>query len=87
MKIQFCYNWLEIRKNKNMLTVHKMHNAKLDIDRLYMKRKESGRGLLLIEATEVISIAEYLNTNYKQNPHPAPETTCAFLFLLPTHSI
>jgi hypothetical protein len=56
-----------MRKNKNILTVHKMHNAKLGIDRLYMKRKERGRDLLLIEATEVNNIAEYLNTKYKQD--------------------
>jgi len=37
------------------------------MDRLYMKRKERERGLLQIEATEVISIAEYLNTRYKQD--------------------
>lgn len=44
-----------------------MHNPKVGIVRLYMKRKERGRGLLLIEATEVIVIAEYLNTKYKQD--------------------
>ena len=44
-----------------------MHRRKADKDRLYVKRKEGGRGLLQIEATykaEVISIAEYLNTKY-----------------------
>ena len=44
-----------------------MHHRKADKDRLYVKRKEGGRGLLQIEATykaEVISIAEYLNTKY-----------------------
>ena len=28
-----------------------MHHPKADIDRIYMKRKEGGRGLLQIEAT------------------------------------
>ena len=42
---------------------------KADIDRLYVKRKGGGRGLVQIEATykaEIINIAEHLNTNYKK---------------------
>jgi len=47
-----------------------MHHPKADIDRLYVKRKEGGRGLVHIEAAykaEIINIAEYLNTNYKKD--------------------
>jgi len=47
--------------------MYKMHHPKADIDRLYVKRKGGGRGLLQIEATykaEIINIAEYLNTKY-----------------------
>ena len=47
-----------------------MHPPKADTDRLYVKRKEGGRGLVQIEAaykTEIINIAEYLNTNYEEN--------------------
>ena len=47
-----------------------MHHPNADIDRLYLKRKEGGRGLLQIEAAykvEIINIAEYLNTNYKED--------------------
>ena len=43
---------------------------KADTDRLYVKRKGGGRGLLKIEAAykgETINIAEYLKTNYKEN--------------------
>ena len=50
--------------------MYKMHNPKADIDRFYVKRKEGGRGLVQIEAaykTEIINIAEYLNTKYKEN--------------------
>jgi len=46
-----------------------MHHPKTDIDRLYIKSKEGGRGLVQIEAAckaEIINIAEYLNTNYKE---------------------
>ena len=47
-----------------------MHHTKADIDRLYVKRKEGGRGLVQIEVAykaEIINIAEYLNTNYKED--------------------
>ena len=47
-----------------------MHHPKADIDRLYVKGKEGGRGLVQVEAAykaEIINIAEYLNTNYKDD--------------------
>jgi len=57
-------------KTRNMQTMYKMHHPKSDIDRLYVKRKEGGRGLVQIEAAykaEIINIAEYLNRNYKED--------------------
>jgi hypothetical protein len=56
------------RKTRKILTMYKVHHPKADIDRLYVKRKEGGRGLVQVEAAykaEITSIAEYLNTNYK----------------------
>jgi len=56
------------RKTRKILTMYKMHHPKADINRLYVKRKEGGRGLVQVEAAykaEITSIAEYLNTNYK----------------------
>jgi hypothetical protein len=44
--------------------MYKRHHPKADTDRLYIKRKEGGRGLSQIEAaykTEIINIAEYRN--------------------------
>jgi hypothetical protein len=58
------------RKTRKMLTMYKMHHPKADIDRLYVQRKGGGRGLVQIEAAykaEIINIAEYLNTNYKED--------------------
>jgi regulator of replication initiation timing len=58
------------RKIRKMQTMHKMHHPKADIDRLYVKRKEGGRGLVQSEAAykaEIINIAEYLNTKYKED--------------------
>jgi hypothetical protein len=58
------------RKTRKMLTMYKMHHPKADIDRLYVKRKEEGRGLVQAEAAykaEIINIAKYLNTKYKED--------------------
>ena len=47
-------------KTRKMLTLYKIHHPKADIDMLYVKRKEGGRGLVQIEATyksEIINIA------------------------------
>jgi hypothetical protein len=58
------------RKTRKILTVYKMHHPKADADRLYVKKKEGGRGLSQIEAaykTERINIAEYLNKKYKKD--------------------
>jgi len=49
--------------------MYKTHHLIADIHRLYVKRKEGGRGLVQIEAAyeaEIINIAEYLNTNHKE---------------------
>jgi hypothetical protein len=48
-----------------------MHHSKADIrvDRLHVKRKGGGRGLLQIEVTckaEIIIVAEYLYTKHKE---------------------
>jgi hypothetical protein len=46
-----------------------MHHRKADIDKLYVKRKEGGRGLEQVEVAykrEIINIAEYLNTKYRR---------------------
>jgi len=55
------------RKTRKVLTIYKLYYPKGDIDRLYVKRKGGGRGLLQIEATykaEIMYIAEYLSTKY-----------------------
>jgi len=57
-------------KTIKMLTMHKMHHPTADIDRLHVKRKGGGRRLVQIEAAykaEIINIAEYLNTNSKED--------------------
>ena len=47
-----------------------MHHPKANIDRLYVKRKEGGRGMVQVDLAykaEIINNAEYFNTNYKED--------------------
>jgi hypothetical protein len=49
--------------------MYEMHHPKADTDRLYVKKKEGGRGLSQVEAaykTEIINIAEYLDKSIKK---------------------
>ena len=39
------------RKTRKLLTCNRAHHPKADIERIYIKRAEGGRGLLQIEAT------------------------------------
>jgi hypothetical protein len=58
------------RKTRKILIMYKMLHPKADIDRLYVKRREGGRGLVQVEAVykaEIINIVKYLNTNYKED--------------------
>jgi len=58
------------RKTRKMIKMYKTNHPKADIDMLYVKRKEGGRELVQIKAAykaEIINIAEYLNTNYKED--------------------
>jgi len=58
------------RKTRKMPTMYKMHHPKANIGRLYVTTKEGGRGLVQDEAAykaEIINIAEYLNTKYKED--------------------
>jgi hypothetical protein len=58
------------RKTGKIVRMYKMHYPKGDIVRLYVKRKEGGRGLSQTEAAydkEIIRIAEYLDKKYKED--------------------
>jgi hypothetical protein len=37
------------RKTRKMLTIHGQHHPKADIDRLYVPRKDGGKGLMQTE--------------------------------------
>jgi hypothetical protein len=52
-----------------MLKMYKMRHPKADIDRLYVKRKEVGRGMVQVEAAykaEIINIPNSLTQSIKK---------------------
>ena len=64
-------NWTKIefeeldRRTRKLMTMYGSHHPKADVDRLYLKRCEGGRGLLGLEdcvQVEVHSLEKYLST-------------------------
>ena len=46
------------RKTRKLLTIHGQHHPKADIDRLYVPRKQGGRGLMQLEAAHAVEITK-----------------------------
>jgi len=52
-------------KVRKLLTMNKMHHPKADVDRLYIRRSEGGKGLLQLELlykTITIGLQAYLDS-------------------------
>ena len=69
--INWCQEELQKlhRKTRNLLTIHGQHHPKADVDRLYVPRKQGGRGLMQLEAAHAVEItkfAEYVDR--KEDP-------------------
>jgi hypothetical protein len=57
------------RKTKQMLTIREQHHPRADTDRLYVPRKEGGRGLMQVEGAhiaETVNLVEYVES--KEDP-------------------
>ena len=57
------------RKTRELLTIHGQHHPKADVDRLYVPRKQGGRGLMQLEAAhavEITKLVEYIDR--KEDP-------------------
>ena len=48
------------RKTRKLLTIHGQHNPKAVVDRLYVPRKQGGRGLMQLEASHAVEITKLL---------------------------
>jgi len=44
------------RKTRKLLTIHEQHHSKVDVDRLYVPRRQEGRGLMQLEAAHAVEI-------------------------------
>jgi len=57
------------RKTRKLLTIHGQHHPKADVDCLYVRRKQGGRGLLQLEAAHVVEITKLLEyVDRKEDP-------------------
>src|SRR5215469_14863296 len=57
------------RKTRKLLTIYGQHHPKADVDRLYVPRKQGGRGLMQLEAAhavEITKLVEYVDR--KEDP-------------------
>jgi hypothetical protein len=53
------------RKRRKLLTIHVQHHPKVDVDRLYVPRKQEGKGLMQSEeayAAEIKKLLEYVES-------------------------
>ena len=48
------------RKTRKLLTIHGQHHPKADVDRLYVPRKQGGRGLMQLEAAHAVEITKFV---------------------------
>jgi hypothetical protein len=58
-----------VRKTRKMLTIHGQRHPIADIDRLYVPRKEGGRGIMQVEGAyiaETVNLVEYVEN--KEDP-------------------
>jgi hypothetical protein len=46
------------RKTRKLLTIHGQHHPKADVDRLYVPRKQGGRGRMQLEAAHAVDITK-----------------------------
>jgi len=47
------------RKTRKLPTIHGQHHPKVDVDRLYVPRKQGGRGLMQLETAHAVEIKNW----------------------------
>ena len=57
------------RKTRKLLIIHGQHHPKADVDRLYVPRKQGGRGLLQVEAAYAVENTKFVEyVDRKEDP-------------------
>ena len=75
LRYSFGINWHQQelqklnRKKRKLLTIHGQHHPKADVDRLYVPRKQGGRGLMQLEAAHAVEITKLMEyVDRKEDP-------------------
>jgi len=66
------------RKTSKLLTIHGQYHPKADVDRLYVPRKQGGRGLMQIQAAhavEITKLVEYVD-RLSEHTNTTPTQQC-----------
>ena len=59
----------KLDRKKRKLTIHGQHHPKADVDRLYVPRKQIGRGLMQLEAAHAVGITKLMEyVDRKEDP-------------------
>jgi hypothetical protein len=57
------------RKTRKLLNIYGQHHPKADVDRLYVARKQSGGGLMQLEAADAVEITKLVEyVDRKEDP-------------------
>jgi hypothetical protein len=57
------------QKTRKLLTIHGQHHPKADVDRMYVPRKQGGRGLMQLEAAHAVEITKLMEyVDRKEDP-------------------
>jgi len=57
------------RETRKLLTIYGQHHPKADVDRLYVPRKQGGRGLMQLEAAHAVEITKMVKyVDRKEDP-------------------
>ena len=57
------------QKTRKLLTIHGQHHPEADVDRLYVPRKQGGRGLMQLEAAHAVEITNLVEYVDKKETH------------------
>ena len=61
---------VDLKTRKLVLTIHGQHYPKVTVDRIYVPRKQGGRGLMQLEAAHVVEITKLVKYVDRQEDPP-----------------
>ena len=62
---------------RKLLTIHRQHHPKADVDRFYVPRKQGGKGLMRLETADTVEIKKLVEyVDRKEDPLIQVVRTC-----------